>query len=59
MRVALGREYRGHRVQQGPVVHRAFEGQSGLEAGGVQASALGWPHRPHSVLLDVSLPWIL
>jgi len=32
MRVALGREYRGHRVQQGPVVHRAFEGQSGLEA---------------------------
>jgi hypothetical protein len=32
MHVALGREYRGRRVQQGPVVYCAFEGQSGLEA---------------------------
>src|SRR5579862_1479833 len=32
MHVALGREYRGRRVQAGPVVYCAFEGQSGLEA---------------------------
>jgi hypothetical protein len=32
MHVALGREYRGRRVHQGPVIYCAFEGQSGLEA---------------------------
>jgi len=32
MRVALGWDYRGRRVQPGPVVYCAFEGQSGLEA---------------------------
>jgi hypothetical protein len=32
MHVALGREYRGRRVQQGPVVYCAFEGQSGISA---------------------------
>lgn len=31
MHIALGREYRGRRVQQGPVVYCAFEGQTGLE----------------------------
>jgi hypothetical protein len=30
MHVALGLEYRGRRVQQGPVVYAAFEGQSGI-----------------------------
>lgn len=30
MRVALGWEYRGRRVHQGPVVYCAFEGQGGL-----------------------------
>lgn len=33
MHVALGRVYRGRRVQQGPVVYCAFEGQSGIGAG--------------------------
>lgn len=32
MHVALDWEYRGRRVQQGPVVYCAFEGQSGFEA---------------------------
>jgi hypothetical protein len=32
MHPALGREYRGRRVQQGAVVYGAFEGQGGLEA---------------------------
>jgi hypothetical protein len=32
MHVALGREYRGRRVQQGPVVYCCFEGQSGVSA---------------------------
>jgi hypothetical protein len=32
MHVALGRDYRDRRVQQGPVVYCAFEGASGLEA---------------------------
>jgi hypothetical protein len=32
MHVALGWEYRGRRVQQGPVVYCAFEGASGFEA---------------------------
>ena len=32
MHVALGHEYRGRRVQPGPVVYCAFEGQSGIEA---------------------------
>jgi hypothetical protein len=32
MHVALGWEYRGRRVHQGPVVYCAFEGQQGIEA---------------------------
>ena len=32
MHVALGREYRGRRVHQGPVVYCCFEGQSGISA---------------------------
>jgi hypothetical protein len=32
MHVALGWEYRGRRVHQGPVVYCAFEGQSGIKA---------------------------
>jgi len=32
MHVALGWEYRGRRVHQGPVVYCAFEGASGIEA---------------------------
>jgi hypothetical protein len=32
MHVALGRKYRGKRVQQGPVVYCCFEGQSGISA---------------------------
>jgi hypothetical protein len=32
MHVALGREYRGKRVQQGPVVYCCFEGQIGFQA---------------------------
>ena len=32
MHVALGWEYRGRRVQSGPVVYCAFEGQSGIRA---------------------------
>ena len=32
MHVALGREYQGKRVQQGPVVYCCFEGQSGISA---------------------------
>lgn len=32
MHVALGREYRGRRVHQGPVVYCAFEGATGIEA---------------------------
>ena len=32
MHVALGWEYRGHRVHQGPVIYCAFEGQTGIEA---------------------------
>ena len=32
MHVALGREYRGRRVQEGPVVYCCFEGQSGVSA---------------------------
>jgi RecA-family ATPase len=32
MHVAMGREYRGRRVHQGPVVYCAFEGQTGIEA---------------------------
>lgn len=32
LHVALGWEYRGRRVQQGPVVYCAFEGQEGFEA---------------------------
>jgi hypothetical protein len=32
MHVALGWNYRGRRVQQGPIVYCAFEGQSGFEA---------------------------
>lgn len=32
MHLALGWEYRGRRVQQGPVVYCAFEGQKGFEA---------------------------
>jgi hypothetical protein len=32
MHVALGREYRGRRVHQGPVVYCAFEGQFGFQA---------------------------
>ena len=31
MRVALGWEYRGRRVHQGPVVYCCFEGQSGIQ----------------------------
>jgi hypothetical protein len=32
MHVALGWPYRGRRVQQGPVVYCAFEGQNGISA---------------------------
>jgi hypothetical protein len=32
LHVALGWEYRGRRVQQGPVVYCAFEGQTGIQA---------------------------
>jgi hypothetical protein len=32
MRVALGWPYRDRRVQQGPVVYCAFEGQTGIQA---------------------------
>jgi len=32
MHIALGRDYRGKRVQQGPVVYCCFEGQSGVSA---------------------------
>ena len=32
MHVALGREYRGRRIHQGPVVYCAFEGQEGFKA---------------------------
>jgi AAA domain len=32
MHVALGWDYRGRRVHQGPVVYCAFEGQTGIEA---------------------------
>jgi hypothetical protein len=32
MHVALGREYRGRRIQQGPVVYCCFEGQIGFQA---------------------------
>jgi len=32
MHVALGWEYRGRRVHQGPVIYCAFEGQTGIEA---------------------------
>jgi hypothetical protein len=32
LHVALGWEYRGRRVHQGPIIYAAFEGQSGLEA---------------------------
>jgi hypothetical protein len=32
MHVALGREYRGKRVHQGPIVYCCFEGQSGVSA---------------------------
>ena len=32
MHIALGWSYRGARVQQGPVVYCAFEGQSGIKA---------------------------
>jgi hypothetical protein len=32
LRVALGQEYRGRRVHQGPVVYCCFEGQSGIQA---------------------------
>jgi hypothetical protein len=32
MHIALGWEYRGRRVQQGPVIYCAFEGQSGIKA---------------------------
>jgi AAA domain len=32
MHIALGWEYRGRRVHQGPVVYCAFEGQSGIKA---------------------------
>ena len=32
MHVALGREYRSKRVQEGPVVYCCFEGQSGISA---------------------------
>src|SRR5262249_41455532 len=32
MHVALGWEYRGRRVVQGPVIYAAFEGQSGIKA---------------------------
>jgi AAA domain len=32
MHVALGREYRGKRIHQGPVVYCCFEGQSGVSA---------------------------
>jgi hypothetical protein len=32
MHVALGWEYRGRRVHQGPVIYCAFEGQKGIEA---------------------------
>ena len=32
MHVALGWDYRGHRVHQGAVVYAAFEGQAGIEA---------------------------
>jgi RecA-family ATPase len=32
MHIALGREYRGKRVHQGPVVYCCFEGQSGVSA---------------------------
>jgi hypothetical protein len=32
MHVALGRQYRGRRVQQGPVVYAAFEGAHGFKA---------------------------
>ena len=31
MSVALGTEYRGRRVRQGPVIYCAFEGQSGIQ----------------------------
>src|SRR5262245_60846878 len=30
MSIALGKEYRGRRVHQGPIVYCAFEGQSGI-----------------------------
>src|SRR5262245_58944472 len=32
MHVALGRDYRGHRVQQGPVIYLALEGGRGFQA---------------------------
>jgi hypothetical protein len=32
LHVALGRDYRGRRVQQGPIVYCCFEGQSGISA---------------------------
>lgn len=32
LRVALGWEYRGRRVKQGPIVYCCFEGQSGIQA---------------------------
>ena len=32
MHIALGWHYRGRRVQQGPVIYCAFEGQTGIEA---------------------------
>jgi AAA domain len=32
LHVALGREYRGKRVHQGPVIYCCFEGQSGISA---------------------------
>jgi hypothetical protein len=32
MHVALGRQYRDRRVQQGPVIYCAFEGQTGIQA---------------------------
>ena len=32
MHIALGRDYRGKRVHQGPVVYCCFEGQSGVSA---------------------------
>jgi hypothetical protein len=43
LHVALGREYRGRRVQQGPVVYCAFEGGSGYNA---RAEAFRQRHLP-------------